>query len=400
MSNRVHCQNCGGRVDVPAGYPRAKIRCPGCGYYAEVPPEMRTDPGEAPPERPAAPPPVVRARRATPAPSPPPPPAEAEPAHPGLEEGYGFSGPASPPPPILSAPKPAAARRAKPQTDPRDHRPKFDPDGPAGPPLLDGTQDEDDDRPYAVPGTGLKNCPHCRGELPLDADFCVHCGRELTSGAKALRSFQPINRTWVEGWPTMLRVQIFIALQVVNAAAAVLLMATGEGMPKDFGGFATLLMTSAFQIGLQAFLIGSYDALTVKRSAKGQATVTRTRRVAFYPLPPTKLPWRQSTNVGIAGTDVGWFPRLLCLYFLFNGAFYVLTGVFYSPFMLGLAVIYFAVGVGFYWVVLRPERFEVNLCDVYGSTDEVAFRCQSRQEAEDVATTVAEATGLFYKPAM
>jgi hypothetical protein len=125
----------------------------------------------------------------------------------------------------------------------------------------------------------------------------------------------------------------------------------------------------------------------------------RTRRVAFFPFQPTKLPWKQSTNVGIAGADIGLFPKLLCLYFALNGCFYVLTGVFYSPFMLGLALIYFAVAAGFYWVVLRPNRFEVNLCDVYGSTDEIAFRSQDRAEAEEVAKTIADATGLSYKPA-
>ncbi|HET6573633.1 MAG TPA: zinc ribbon domain-containing protein [Fimbriiglobus sp.] len=368
MSDRVQCQNCGGRVNLPDGYARAKIRCPGCGYYADVPAELRGVPDEGPAPAPVRAAPV---RGSEPAPAPP------------------------PKPPTL-----AIARKAKPQPNPRDTRPFFDP-GPGGKPLLEGTQEEHDDevRPYAVPGTGLKKCPHCRGDLPLDSTFCVHCGQELTSGAKAVRTFQPINRTWHEGWPPFLRLQIFIAFQVVNAVAAVLLIWTGGGMPKDFSGFATLLVTNLFQVGMQAFLVGSYDALTVKRTAKGQATLTRTRRVAFFPLPPTKLPWRQSTNVGIAGADIGLFPKLLCLYFLFNSLFYVLTGVFYSLFLLGLAVIYFAVGVGFYWLVLRPNRFEVNLCDVYGSTDEIAFRSQDRTEAEEVATTVAEATGLFYKPA-
>ena len=196
-----------------------------------------------------------------------------------------------------------------------------------------------------------------------------------------------------------MRLQIFIGLQVVNAVAAVILLATSSTPMNDLGGLVSLVMTNLFQIGMQAFLVGSYDSLTAKRTVKGQATLLRTRRVAFFPFQPTKLPWKQSTNVGIAGADIGLFSKLLCLYFALNGCFYVLTGIFYSSFTLGLAFIYFALAVGFYWVVLRPNRFEVNLCDVYGSTDEIAFRSQDRAEAEEVATTVAEATGLFYKPA-
>jgi hypothetical protein len=389
MSERVQCQNCGGRVSLPAGYSRAKIRCPGCGYYADVPAELRGAPDEEPAPPPPAPARAVPIRRPDPTPDAP----EAE--------QYAFADlPPPPPKPPREAPAPAVARKAKPQPNPRDTRPFFDPE-PGGPPLLRGTQEEHDDEihPYTVPGTGLKKCPHCRGELPLDSAFCVHCGRELTSGAKAVRTFQPINRTWHEGWPPLLRVQLFIGLQVVNAVAAVMLLAASSRPMTDLEGLASLVMTNLFQIGMQAFLLGSYDTLAVKRTAKGQAALTRTRRVAFFPFPPAKLPWRQSTNVGITGADVGLCPKLLCLYFALNGCFYVLTGVFFSPFTLGLAVIYFAVAVGFYWVVLRPDRFEVNLCDVYGSTDEVAFRSQDRAEAEEVATTVAEATGLSYKPA-
>jgi hypothetical protein len=390
MSDRVQCQNCGGRVNLPAGYSRAKIRCPGCGYYADVPAELRGVPDEEPPPAPAP-------ARAMPVSRPEPTPAQTDlPA----KEQYAFADlPPPPPKPPRESPTPAVARKAKPQPNPRDTRPFFDPD-PSGKPLLEGTQDEDDDevRPYAVPGTGLKKCPHCRGDLPLDSAFCVHCGRELTSGAKAVRTFQPINRTWHEGWPPLLRVQLFIGLQVINAVAAVMLLAASSRPMTDLEGLVSLVMTNLFQIGMQAFLLGSYDTLAVKRTAKGQAALTRTRRVAFFPLPPAKLAWRQSTNVGISGADVGCFPVLMCLYFAINGVFYTIAAL-YSLFLLGLAVIYFAVAAGFYWVVLRPNRFEVNLCDVYGSTDEVAFRSQDHKEAKEVATTVAEATGLSYKPA-
>jgi hypothetical protein len=393
MSELVQCQNCGGRVELPSGYSRAKIRCAGCGYYADVPAEKRSLPGEETPEPPPAP------VRATPVRRPESAPTRSDPL---AEEQYAFADlPPPPPKPQREAAKPAIARKAKPQPNPRDTRPFFDPDQPGGKPLLEGTQDEHDDevRPYAVPGTGLKKCPNCRGELPLDSAFCVHCGREITTGAKAVRTFQPINRTWHEGWPPLLRLQIFIGLQVINAVAAVVLLGTSNTPMNDLGGLVSLVMTNLFQIAMQAFLVGSYDSLTVKRTTKGQATLTRTRRVAFFPFQPTKLPWKQSTNVGIAGSDVGLFPKLLCLYFALNGGFYILTGVFYSPFTLGLAVVYLVMAAGFYWIVLRPSRFEVNLCDVYGSTDEVAYHSQDRTESEEVATTISEATGLFYKPA-
>src|SRR5437667_9370727 len=50
------------------------------------------------------------------------------------------------------------------------------------PPLLVGTQDEDDEQPYGVPGDELKKCPHCYREIPYDASFCTVCGTDFHSG--------------------------------------------------------------------------------------------------------------------------------------------------------------------------------------------------------------------------
>jgi hypothetical protein len=340
MSNRVPCPNCGGRVEVPAGFARAKIRCTGCGYYAEVPPELRAAREEAPP-----------ARRAAPV----------------EDEDDGVRYEFAEPPPVRAAPA-TPARRAKPQVDPRDHRPRFEPDEPGGAPLLEGTQDEDDDQPYAVPGTGLKHCPHCKGELPLDSTFCVHCGSDLAGPAKAARSFQPINRTWEEGWSLQFRMQVFIAFIVVDMLAYFLLLADGADVSWFFGVLP--------QVALQAFLLGSYDTFALKRNAKGQTTLTRTRRLFFYNSQPTKLRWKSSTGVGLVAThDPGLFTWFICAY---------------------MTILCIIPGILFYWFVIRPEQFQVALCDEYGSVNEVLVRSKNREQADEVATTVNEATGLRY----
>lgn len=412
MANRVECRNCGAGVTLPAGYARAKIRCPGCGHYAEVPPELRgADEEEAvappapsvTPARPRRPEPVAVQKTAPPEPAPRPKPTDDEDEFQPGDAGFGFAEPLPPPPPVPIRPVPAGPRKpreARPQADPRDFRAKFDPDNPdfpEGEPLLKGTRDESDDEalPYTVPGTGLKKCPECRGELPLDATLCVHCGFDLESGRKAGRVFQPITAEWHEGWKPLLRLQVFAGLQVINFVAAILLIATGGGS-FDAAGVVTMVMTQAIQIGMQAFLLGTYDTLQVKRSSKGTATMSRVRRIAFFKTPPAKIPWKKSTNVGIAGADTGLFPKLLCLYFFLNAFFYAVSALM-SCFMLGMAAIYLAVAVGFYWVVVRPSRFEVTLCDVYGATDEVVFRCEDREQADEVSHIVAEATGLHYR---
>ncbi len=326
MASRVDCPNCGGTVDVPAGHARAKVRCPECGYYAPVPEALRN----------------------------------AEPA------------------PEEVKPQPADAGRpprvAKPAADPRDSRPNFESDEPTGPPLLAGTQDESDDdvQPYAVPGTGTKPCPHCRGELPLDATLCVHCGRDLGTGErKQKRTFQPITREWEEGWPLTWRLQLFGAAQVVN----VVIMLASFGLE----GWACAGIANLFIQGvLQAFVVGTFDSLLVRRTAQGKTTIHRVRRIGFLKWPVIKIPWKKSQAVAITATQgAGVVAVLVCLY---------------------LFTLCILPGVIFYLMVIRPERFAVRLCDVYGSTDAVAFVATKRETAEAIAETITETTGLAYRP--
>lgn len=336
MADRIACQNCGGRVELPDGFSRPKIRCPGCGYYAEVPTEMRS------PREPEA--------------------VESEPQ------------PRKLPQKIATA---KAVSKARPKADPRDTRPDFELDEPSGVPLLAGTQDEDDDKPYAVPGTGMQNCPHCRGDLPLSATFCVHCGKELSSGSKAARVHQPMVAEWVEGFALLTRYKILAGMQVLNFFGTLLAL-NAEGFTSS--AIMTNLIFQVIHVALQAFIVGSFDTVNLKRNAKGQTTITRTKRIAFYPLEPMKIPWKKSTNLGIIGThESGIVAWIFCIYLL----------------MLGILP-----GVLFYWFVIHPELCQVNLCDVYGSTDEVLFRSRTREKAEEVTDFVIEATGLQIKKVM
>jgi hypothetical protein len=327
MSARVTCGNCGARVELTAGYAKAKVRCPTCGYYAEVPPAARS-------AAPAADePPVAR-------------PAVAKP---------------------VSA-KPAV--RAKRAIDPRDHRPRFEPDEPHGPPLLAGTDDYDDEKPYAVPGTGTKPCPQCRGELPLDASFCVHCGRDLTQPRAAVREYQPVRRTWTEGWGQDLRLMLLAGAVVIDVVAIGIVSVVS-------GDYYLGAFTMATQVALQSFILGTYDTVEVRRTARGQTTITRVRRIAFAPLPPIKVAWKGSHMVAIVAThDVGVFSWLTCIYLLF----------------LGLVP-----GVVFYLVYLHPEKFDVIACDVHGGTDEVLLRLGDRGEAAKAAALISDVTGLVVR---
>jgi hypothetical protein len=43
---------------------------------------------------------------------------------------------------------------------------------------------------------------------------------------------------------------------------------------------------------------------------------------------------------------------------------------------------------------------EITLCDVHGSTDLVIFHTTKRNQAEEIAKTISDATGLLYRPVL
>ena len=51
-------------------------------------------------------------------------------------------------------------------------------------------------------------------------------------------------------------------------------------------------------------------------------------------------------------------------------------------------------GFIFWFIFIRPERFDLILCDVHGATDHVLFRTTTWDEADEIMAVIKEATGL------
>lgn len=393
MSN-ISCGNCGGKIKLPGGYAKAKIRCGLCGYYAEVPPDMRsaaTDEEDAPPpkpkakakSRPATPPPVddeddspspPKKRPAPPPPSQPPGRTVVQPIDED-EDDEDTPVPADRPPPV----------RARPKADPKDKRPEFTPQAGVGDPYLEGNQDYDDPTPYGVEGDGLKRCPECHNELPHDATLCIHCGihldddnRPVRKRPKKKRTYTEIDRSFGEGFPLPTRIGIMAGVLVLNSLLIVLGVFAAEGGKPGVGGVITGAFTFVVNSALQAFIIGTFDTLRVQRNEKGRGTLTRQRRVAFIPLAPQAVEWKHLTGVGRLATHSGSIiDWVTCVYLL------VATGC--LP------------GILFWWFVLKPERYHAVLCNLYGGVEETLFRGKDQAQAEEVVGVVADATGLDVK---
>jgi hypothetical protein len=355
-SARVPCPHCGGRIALPRGHSRAKIRCADCGYYAEVPPNLRSEAVDEPDELPVIAP---------------------DAAEPPRRRERDDDEPRRPPPVPRSKPKkPAAKAIARENPNPRDNRPEFViPDGAdLGPDLLEGNQIEHDDQaiPYRVPGDGTMACPECNFKLPLGSQFCVHCGLDFATKKKPKKRFQPIDREWEPRMDLALRLKIFAGLQVLNVLLFFLLRT-------EFS-FVSAFLSLLFQGGLQAFLIGSYEKIAVRRNEKGTASLTKTWRICFIPGRPMEIDWKKSHALGTINThSIGFLEWLTFFYLL---------------------LLFVVPGIVFYFLVINPMRYQVVLCDVYGSIDDVIFRTTSDDQPDEICRVVSTATGLTYRSTM
>ena len=199
MSATVLCSGCGGRVSIPDDYTRGRIRCPECGVMSDVPASaQKPGAGGDKPRRPA--------------------PAVSDAAAEAILLGN------DPPPIVEEKParrKQAAAIQAQPPRTP-------EPLHPLPPSPNAQASDEDDGRPYRVPGIDeVRVCPECRRDIPRDAVLCTLCGYNLQTGKKAKQEFDPVQRDWQAGWPVNLRRGLFIAAQVFFLTACVVSVVAG-----------------------------------------------------------------------------------------------------------------------------------------------------------------------------
>jgi hypothetical protein len=263
-------------------------------------------------------------------------------------EPAAVAAPAEPPIPTPEAPAPAAPK-------PQPH------------PFAD---DEDDNGlPYLLPPEPVKTraCEGCGKKIVASTVVCVHCGYDARQQSKAERTFEPIDRTWVAGWPYRVRITIFLAMQAVNVITVVLSLAGGGSLPVSMVGVA-------FYIGLQAFLLGTFETIRIRRNKKGQTEVTSTWRICFVPLQPKKIEWRNFEGVAWGHYDATSVIDWMIVIFLLPGC--ILPAIV------------------FWWYVIRSDRYFAAFARDRGYPDTYLYRGMKEQQAKEIAQTATDATGL------
>jgi ribosomal protein L40E len=310
---------------------------------------------------------------------PPTPPADARPTsrNPPPEpepETYAFAEAPPPPPAAKTPPAPAPTKKTRkptPRSAPRQPAPEpEDNDNAPREVLISGTV-EDDGNPYAVQGdVRSKRCPECDTKLPLRATLCTKCNYNFETGEREVEEFQPVTREWEAGWPFQKRVLVFAIVSAINTATVLGgLILRGDAPIGVVGWFITMC--------LQTFLIGTYDKLTISRNRKGQVKITKIWRVAFYPMAPITLKWRDHEGVM---TGMAHDPDYI------DWAMFILL----VPFCIFPAVIW-------WWFIIRPEQHYVALSKHHGSPETMLYRGTKEGQAREIADTVNEFCGLPYQ---
>lgn len=255
-------------------------------------------------------------------------------------------------PPVLPLPAPANLKPAKLKA-----------------PAHKWADDEDDDgQPYDIPAEEIttKACAACGKEIAIAAVICVHCGHDHRGGKKAARTFSPIDKTWEQGWPFQRRLTLFLIFQALNAVSLVISLTVSDSAPVSLAG-------AAMMVALQAFVLGTYPSVRVRRNKKGQAEMTSTWRICLIRTAPQKIDWRRHEGVSVGNYDA---TSIIDLWMLF-----VLL-----PTCLGV--------IAWWWFVIRPPRVFAALTLQSGALETYLYRGLRDDVAKDIAQTVTDATGL------
>jgi hypothetical protein len=312
-------------LSIPDDYARRKFRCPQCGVYAEVPEPRRKQPAPAEPaarqdEEPAIP----------------------EPAWQG--------------PDLPADVWPDRGPQAAPYAQPVES-------------ALEGTE-EDDGKPYRCAGPLARPCPDCKTELAPDAKLCPHCGLNLETGERAVRSYEPAEYHWESGLPFQKRIKIFIFCQLVLGVPAVSLAL--------FFGYWTAALTPWFCFtALLSFVLGTFDRLDLTRNKRGRVVLTQTWRVCFLARPTVTIPLREYEGIVVnLSHDVGMTDRIVLV--------------------VGFA---FAIVPGLIWWLwaMQQDTFHVALTQRHGYPERYLYRGWSQTRAQEIAQVLHELSGLPYE---
>ncbi len=346
MSVSTLCPGCGGRVEVADDFARARARCPQCGVMCDLPSRPAKKPGPAKASAPAAPPTVALDAMAEDVLLKDDAPAEAPPRRPAKAKA-----------------EPRERRPAKGSVAPKLALP------PPAPYAYDHSEDEDDSKPYFVPGLDeQRKCPGCSKMIPRDAVLCTGCGLDLRVGKKVVQEFEPVERVWRPGLPAGARVGLFVGVECVALPLMI-----WQAQVNEIGLFGWFFPWFVLTVML-AFMLGTYDRISLKRNKKGRVRLTKTWSVCFLPRPPLEIDVHAYAGLVYGQADETTAMEWITMFLLFGAC--VLPGLLF-----------------WYFAIFRATS-QVALTKDHGNAAFILYRGGNQDMMLDIARTVRDVARL------
>lgn len=377
----VICEGCGQRLSIPEGYRRNKIQC-ACGVICPVPESARQEADPPAPKRAAS--------KSSPA-------IEAE-----AERWLLDDSPPSPPPselPRFQEPGPVAepkppqkpavvemrfpCRRCRRLIRRQGECPDCDRFVPSQSesdnaervwwPSVDKPDERDEEEgssPYAVEGADEVKCPKCCLMLPPGSVLCVRCGFHLKKRKKVARNYQPIERVWETSASYSTRLTAYCSCEAAAFGLGLISILWADA---DFGVFMWAFLGISVML---AFLIGTFDRIHLTRDARGRVQLTKTWRLAFFPLRPQTIDvWSYEGIVTGQHRDVSTWE-----YWIF------------------LLLLFFAIVPGIIWwyMAIYKVTFHVSLSRDHGFPSYILYSGWSEIQMREIAYALRDASGLRY----
>ena len=188
----------------------------------------------------------------------------------------------------------------------------------------------------------------------------MQCGRNQQTGKKAVRNYGPLEKGWDAGLSMPRRLILFILAE----CAALVLALVGALLAGQPGDSVTSLLT--FTV-LMAFLLGTFDRLTLTRNSRGRVVLTQTWRVLFMARSPTPIALREyegiTVQVAYAVGPLDWIILGITL----------LVGI-----LPGL--------IWWFWA-MRRDTYTVALTKNHGFPERILYRGWSESRAQEIGRT-------------
>ncbi len=232
-------------------------------------------------------------------------------------------------------------------------------------PTMETSQEEDDGKPYAMPGGIDFLCPQCTISLQSGTLVCTRCGFDMRTGKKLRKTVKTVHHHYGPQISPRFRIGVWIFM-------------LGPLALPFFLGSMTLSVSSLLLVlflwSIMAFILGTWGELEMERKANGKTYFTKILRIGFVNFRSDAL--SADKYIGIKAELRGEVSLL---------DYIVLVALFFM-FIFPAILFYFA-------VMNRPE-FALLLTGEHGMSLETLYRSRSSPKIFQILEDVLKVSGL------